>query len=114
MNVKRKVLGIFICIMMLATIPLAAGIAANSEPEDPEPTAIGRTFIRGIITKPSLTNGGSDITFRCMYVHYRTRGIGESQTGVLRLFQKITLENDFIGHVGNHWVFAIFDGQLDV
>ncbi len=36
MNAKKKILGIFVCMLMLMTIPLAAGMTVDSEPEDPE------------------------------------------------------------------------------
>ncbi|MBN1280484.1 MAG: hypothetical protein JXA00_02430 [Candidatus Thermoplasmatota archaeon] len=102
--------------LVLTLIPVAAGAAV--EEKEPETTDIGVTYIRGIITKPQLVNGGHDITFRCIWVHYNTRGIGEKQSGFLHLFQKLTLKNDFIGVVGlgpmKHFIFARFPGQLEL
>lgn len=112
MNAK-KVLAIFICMLMLTLIPVAAG--ATTEPtKDPQTTDLGYTFIRGIITKPQLTNGGHYISFRCIYVHYMTKGIGSKESGVLHMFQKITIDNNFAGYIGDHFIFARFNGKLDM
>ncbi|MEM0467191.1 MAG: hypothetical protein QXL17_04765 [Candidatus Thermoplasmatota archaeon] len=101
--------------LMLATIPMVAAVEIKTTtPPEEGTTDIGSTFIRGIITRPRLVNGGHHIQFRAIYVHYRTRSIGETQYGTLRLFQKLVLNNDFIGFVGKHYVFARFDGKLDV
>ncbi len=112
---RKKIMGLLMCMLMLATIPMVAAVDIKAnQPSEGEPTAIGSTFIRGFITRPRLVNGGKDIQFRAIYVHYRTRSIGEIQTGTLKLLQKLVLENDFIGFVGKHYVFAIFDGSLDI
>jgi len=117
--VKRKILGVFLCMLMIATIlPAVAGVSEDKKIKTDEPNGIiGKTFMRGIITKPRLVNGGSHVTFRAIYVHYVTWDLRETQRGVLRGFQKITLKNNFIGHCGDplgHWVFALFDGSLDI
>jgi len=54
-KVKRKILGIFVCMLMLVMIPLVAGMTVDSEPDDPETTDFGRTIIRGFVFnyKPS-------------------------------------------------------------
>jgi len=110
---SKKIIGLFLCMLMLAMIPLAAGIDIAPDAEE-ETLQLGSTFMFGIITKPSLRNGGHSIVFRAVWLKYRTRGIGEIQSGTLRLFQKLTLPNDFMGFVGNHFVMARFSGALDV
>lgn len=112
---RKKMMGLFMCMLMLATIPMVTAVETETTtPPEEETTDIGATFIRGLITRPRLVNGGRHIEFRAIYVHYRTRSIGESQTGTLKLLQKLTLNNDFTGFVGNHYIFARFDGKLDV
>ena len=98
--------------LVIALIPVAAG-APTKQTKDPQTSDIGVTYLRGIITKPDLTNGGKYITFRCIWVHYSTRGIGEQQSGFLHMFQKLTVKTDFMGMVGNHYVLARFQGKLD-
>jgi hypothetical protein len=112
MNTKKMV-AIFMCMLVVALIPVAAG-ATTKQTQDPETSDIGVTYLRGIITKPQLVNGGNYISFRCIWVHYNTRGIGESQSGFLHLFQKLVVDIDKIGYIGNHFVLARFQGQLDI
>lgn len=80
MKLKRKMIGIFICMLMLGMIPLAAGM--NVE-EDPEPTDIGRTIIRGFYFnyKPS----GLDSRFFALRIHYTEITATETTTGVVKM-----------------------------
>jgi hypothetical protein len=110
MNTK-KILAILMCMLVMMLIPVAAG-ATTEQQNDPQASQIGSTFIRGIITKPDLVNGGHYVAFRCIWVHYSTRGIGQQQSGCLHLFQKIVLKNNFQGFVGNHFIMAHFPGLL--
>jgi len=80
MKIKRKIIGILVCMLMLATIPLAAGMTVDDAPDDPEPTAIGRTIVRGIVF--NYRNSGFGNAFLALRVHYieitgtqRTSGI---------------------------------------
>ncbi len=68
MNVKRKILGIFICVLMLAIIPLTAGMTVDSEPDNPETTEIGRTIIRGFVLNYRPTGLGHK--FFALRIHY--------------------------------------------
>ena len=68
MNVKRKVIGIFVCMLMLATIPLAAGMTIDSEPDDKETTDLGRTILRGFVL--NNRNSGFGNKFFALRVHY--------------------------------------------
>ncbi|MCK5458283.1 MAG: hypothetical protein KAI20_00200, partial [Thermoplasmatales archaeon] len=83
MNVKRKVLGIFICVLMLATIPLAAGMAVDSEPNDPETTDIGRTIIRGFGYNYRATGLGHK--FFALRIHYTEITGTTRTTGVVTM-----------------------------
>jgi len=110
MNTK-KILAIFMCMLVIALIPVAAG-ATTEQPKSPQTSDVGSTIIRGIITKPKLENGGHYVSFRCIWVHYSTRGIGQTQSGFLHLFQKLVLKNNFQGYVGDHMIIAHFPGLL--
>lgn len=113
MKVKKKIIGLLVCMLVLMTIPLAAGIEITPEPEE-EPVQLGSTVLRGIITKPRLTVGGHYITFRALRLHYRVRSLGETKSGLLRGFQKITVSTDFMGFLGNHYVLARFSEAADI
>ena len=93
MNIKRKVLGIFICVLMLATIPLAAGMAVDSEPNDPQTTEIGRTVIRGIVFnyRPS----GLGHKFFALRIHYT------EVTATTRTMGVITMRPVSVGREAN-------------
>jgi len=75
---------------------------------------IGSTFLRGFITKPRIINGGRDITFRAIRLHYNSLCLTERNTGVFPVFEKVVLPNDYNGFIGNHYVFVRFDGKLDI
>ncbi len=93
MNIKRKILGIFICVLMLATIPLAAGMTADSEPNDPETTEIGRTIIRGFVFnyRPS----GLGHKFFALRIHYA------EVTGLTRTTGTLTMKPVSVGREAN-------------
>ncbi len=95
MNIKRKILGISICVLMLATIPLAAGMTVNSEPGDPETeaTEVGRTIIRGFVFnyRPS----GLGHKFFALRVHYT------EITGTTRTMGIITMKSASVGKAAN-------------
>jgi hypothetical protein len=93
MDVKRKVLGIFVCVLMLAMIPLAAGMTVDSEPDNPETTAIGRTIIRGFVLnyRPS----GIGHKFFALRIHYT------EITGLTRTTGIITMKPVSVGREAN-------------
>ena len=81
MNVKRKVIGIFVCMLMLATIPLAAGMTVDDTPDDPETTDLGRTILRGFVL--NYRNSGFGNKFFALRVHYIEITGTERTTGVI-------------------------------
>jgi hypothetical protein len=119
MNIKRKVLGIFICVLMLATIPLAAGIAVNSEPGDPEPeTDIGRTVIRGFILNYRPTGLGHK--FFAIRVHYTeitatTRTVGIIMMKTVSVGKEANIGFAYVGPAGAFgYMFGYtFKGGID-
>ena len=119
MNVKRKILGIFICILMLATIPLASGITVDSEPDDPETTEIGRTILRGFVFnyRPS----GSGHKFFAIRIHYVEITVTSRTAGVVIMKQctvgsETTLGFNWRGPVGfvGYMFGSTFKGGLEI
>ena len=112
---KKKVIGILVCMMMLAMIPIAAGLNSDMTCTETEPiietTPIEgkKTFIVGIVTKPHLVLFGQFISFRAVRVRYFIRG--EGRTVSVRNLQKLTFKNDYRGLVANHFVLAVFNGR---
>ncbi len=93
MNVKRKVLGIFVCVLMLAMIPLAAGMTVDSEPDYPETTEVGRTIIRGFVLNYRPTGLGHK--FFALRIHYT------EITATTRTMGVITMKQVSVGREAN-------------
>jgi hypothetical protein len=108
MNTK-KILGILICMLVMTMIPVAAG--ANTNPT-PQPSKIGWTFVQGIITQPQFENGGALMSFRCIFLHYSCHGVGQHQSGILHMMQRLIVPGDFHGIIGNNFIIARFPGTL--
>jgi hypothetical protein len=111
---KKKVIGILVCMMLLCMIPIAAGLNSEVTSSEPifEPTPIPegkKTFVVGITTKPRLVLLGQFITFKCFRVFYFLRGAGVI-TKVTHL-QRLTFRNDYRGIITNHFVLAVFNGR---
>ena len=111
---KKELIGILICMMMLATIPIVAGIQLDTNPTTTETTGpFDKTFIRGIILFPRLASGGKEINFLAVRVHYRTISLVETKEGVLKL-QRVTIPNELNGILGKFYIFGTFQGELGI
>jgi hypothetical protein len=98
-------------IVLFALMPVSLSVPITQEKN---PTAIGSTFIRGFIFHLRSVDLGHSLQFRCLYVHYRTHWMTTYSSGVLHGFQQVTIRNDYLGLVRNHYLFAKFDGKLDI
>jgi len=108
----KKIVVVAVVSLLIVLLPaLSAGINVSQKSEG-KPSDIGWTWIRGIITRPSLVNAGNYVEFHAIFVHYKTHWVGVTQSGFLHLLQSIKLPNDFVGIMTNHYVFAKFDGRL--
>jgi hypothetical protein len=69
-GMKRKLLGIFACMLMLTTIPLAAGVA-DTQP-DPQPELdVGRVWLRGLIFRCNrVGNVNHAMALRLHYIEF--------------------------------------------
>ncbi len=111
---KRKIIGIAICVMMLATIlPITA--MAKQVASDPKADPAGlfdKTIIRGIVLFKRTTDGGSSVRFFAMRLHYLTISLsGERVSGIIK-FQPITIPNTLSGFYGKFYIIASFRGNL--
>jgi hypothetical protein len=78
---KRKLIGLFVCMLLVATIPLAAGVTEEKH-EEPTDGILGWTIIRGWIM--NLQKDGNTLKFRALRLHYTEFSGMETATGVLR------------------------------
>jgi hypothetical protein len=118
MNIKRKILGIFICVLMLATIPLAAGMAVDSEPNDPQTTEIGRTVITGVVF--NYRPNGLGHKFFALRVRYTeitptTRTVGAITLRTVTVGREANIGFNYMGPVGTIGVMMgfTFKGGID-
>lgn len=111
---KRKFVGIVICVMMLATIlPITA--MAKQVASDPKTDPAGlfdKTIIRGIVLFKRTSDYGSSVRFFAIRLHYFTISLsGERESGVIK-FQPITIPNTLSGFYGKFYIVASFRGNL--
>ncbi len=115
-------MGILVCMMLMAMIPVAAGAGLSYETQltekiicddDPETNdgILDRTMVRGIVLFPRATRGG-DFKFFAIRLHYTTITLGGVKTGSI-LLRSITLPNIPNGFIGNFYIIGSFRGNLD-
>jgi len=117
---KKKVIGILVCIMLMAVIPTAAGMncdtktkaIANDGPDsETEGLLKDKIILRGIVFNPHTTFGGK-FAFFSFRVHYTAIGIQGIRTGTL-LMRRVTLPDDPNGFIGNMYMFCTLRARLD-
>lgn len=108
---KNKIVGIFLCTLVLAMIPVVTGATIN---QDSQPSKIGWTTIQGfLLTRPREANGGSLIWFRCLFVHYTAQGLGQRATGFRYGGQMMVIPSSFRGVLMPHIIMGWCVGVLE-
>ena len=129
---KKKIVGILTCMMLMVIIPGAAGLNYDADTteetnlicddvleetnlicdDEPEPTGIlDRTIIRGVVLFPRSTFGG-EFRFFAARIHYTTIYLGGIKSGTIML-RSITLPSIPNGFIGNFYIMGSFRGNLD-
>ncbi len=106
---KNKILGIFMCILLMTIIPVASGTTS----QNPQPSKIGWTTLQGFIFGLREVNGGALIGFRCLFVHYVGQGIGQRVTGFRFGGQLMIIPGDFRGALMPHLIMGWCPGVLE-
>ena len=92
---KRKIIGILICIMMLSTIPIVVGNTMDNKPKmelNEEPSSVvGVTFVAGYVLNPTETVFGR-INANAIVLLYYDRGIIQKGTGIVTGFKKVSFK----------------------
>jgi len=109
MNTK-KILGIFMCMLVMTMIPVAAGATTN---QDKEPSAIGWTTLQGIIFGVRQINGGALYEFRCLFVHYVGQSIAARVTGFRYGGQMMVIPGTFRGALMPHIIMGYCPGVME-
>ncbi|MFO7678176.1 MAG: hypothetical protein R6V50_07345 [Thermoplasmatota archaeon] len=109
---KKKIIGILACFLMLAVIPTASGLL-NTAQQEAEPISIvkERIILRGVILNPRTTLGGK-FAFYGVRVHYTSIGIQGIRRGVINM-QRITLPDSPNGIISNGYIFASIRGNIE-
>ena len=94
---KKKIIGILIAMLMLAIIPVAAGMGT-------EERALGKVYVSGFIGFSRLSLGGKYISFFAISVRHGTP-FGEN--GVWRA-QIVRMKNDFLGIMAAPIILGVF------
>jgi hypothetical protein len=109
---KNKLLGVSICLMMLATIlPITVLASCNTSYKN-SGGPIDYTTVRGIVVFRRTSDGGKNIHFFAIRVHYSTVWLsGEHENGLVKM-EPIIVPSDLNGIYGNFYIFASFRGSL--
>lgn len=115
-RIKRKILGVFACMLMLTTIPLAAGMI-ETEP-DSEPTDVGRVWLRGLLFR--CNHIGNENHALALRLHYIEITPTERTTGVVMMNRVIFKDATYNGRMYEvglgmfTYVFGFFEGGLEI
>jgi hypothetical protein len=108
-TMKRKIIGMLVCMLLLATIPLAAGINDDRDikQELQQPKTGKRTFVSGVIAFYRVSGGGNYITLFAISVRHGQIG---GEYGIYRL-QPVRFPNSFHGIMVTPFILGWFDGS---
>ena len=98
------------CLVLLAAIPVAAGITIPKEKPDTS-GILDMTIIRGFVLFKRTTDNGRTLRFFALRVHYTTIGLGGFKSGVLK-FRPMFIPNSLRGMYARFYIFAIFHGDV--
>jgi len=103
---KRKLIGIFVCMILLTTVPLASGMMIEEETETEEETEgiFGLSWVRGWIFNPRET--GNRISGRAIRLHFIEFSGLDTRRGVVTLRRVnfragMFLDIAYIGQLGS-------------
>ena len=116
---NKKILSIFFCMLLFATIPIAVGTAGNQSGTNMDPTAkpqgiFDRTYVRGFILGQHTE--GRTTTFFAVFVRYTSHSLlQESESGFFVLqrvsFTRGLYEKGFTGKMGMFYINGIFSSM---
>ena len=113
---KKKIIGLLVCMLMLTTIPLAAGITETEN--DPEQTSIGRVFLKGLLFRKLRTgNTNHAMAIRLFYIQITPT---ERTVGWVTLNTVIFKDSAYLGRMYEvglglfTYVFGFFEGGLEI
>lgn len=113
--IRKKLLGVFTCMLLIAMIPLASGMT-ESEPDSESTLDVGRVWLRGLIFRCNRV--GNDNHAFAIRLHYIEFTLTERTAGMVTLNRVIFGDSTTYGlmyEVGRFtYVFGFFKGGLDI
>jgi len=113
---KKKIIGLLICMLMLTTIPLAAGMTETEK--EAEPLDVGRVFLKGLLFhKLRKGNVNHAMAIRLLYIQITPT---ERTMGWVTLNTVIFRDSAYMGRMYEvglglfTYVFGFFEGGLQV
>jgi len=111
-TMNLKIVGIFVCIMILTTIPVAAGMKFKTAQREESTALFGKTIIRGLALFPRITKTGNIILF-AIRLSFKTFSIEGLTRGVIKL-QQLEIPKNFNGYFGRFYIYGTFIGTLNL
>ena len=106
-KMKKKLISVLLCMLILATIPIATGMQCDKESEE-SLGLFSKTTVKGFIFGSSTT--GLKTTFFAVVVKYTTSNLfGEEESGILVL-REVTFLGKFCGQMGDFYISGTFRG----
>lgn len=107
---SKKIGAILLCMLLVATIPVASGLAQPEETKEAPVGILSKTQVFGLILG-SRTSGYST-SFFAVCVFYKTNNlIAEDESGVI-MFQRVSFVGNFNGFMGKLFVAGSFRGSI--
>ena len=107
---KKKIIGSIICMLVMTTIPVAAGTIGNDNTQTEQ---LGWTTLQGFIFGLHEVNNGAIIEFKCIFVHYVGQGLGQRTTGFRFGGQMMAIPGAFKGVLMPHMIMGYCPGVLE-
>lgn len=110
---KSRLVGILMCIMLVAAVPIAAGAVIPKDQQSQPTNLFDTTIIHGIVLFKRVTDGGKNIRFFALRVQYWTISLdGDHRSGVIKL-RPIIIPDSMKGYYRNFYIVAVFHGRID-
>jgi hypothetical protein len=105
---NKKIIAIVFCVLMLVTIPIAAGLHATPTDEPKDTGLFDKTYVHGFIL--GHKTHGRTTSFFAVYCHYKVfRLLHQPESGVL-MFRHVEFKGEFKGDMGRFYINGMFHG----
>jgi len=99
------------CLVLLAAIPMAAGMATPNNQKLQSSNILDVTFLRGFVLFKRVADGGQTLLFFAIRIHYTTIGISGYKSGVLKM-RPMQIPNSIRGIYLRLYMFCMFHGDI--